>query len=351
MSKHQLRKEKDCLNCGSLVEERFCSHCGQENIPVRQSVGSLISHFIADIFHFDGNFFLTLRQLFTRPGLVPREYVRGRRKRYLDPIRMYLFTSAIFFLIFFSIAGPSDNLVNWDDDYVSTDERLELAGIWDKAIDSGRTELVPVFNYLLDTSYSIRLQNSKPIYTTNYFLVNIKGKERYLMPEKYTRSNRNRMFENWLSKPFEKFEKERRRNQKEADSRLLSRALHQFPYLLFLSLPFFALILKLLYSRHKELYYSDHAVFTLYQYILTFFLMLLFFGFAALDDLPGLGFLEFFTVVIFLSGGIYLFIAMRRFYQQGFWKTLFKFLSLNILATLVMVLLLIVLTLLAFVQY
>ncbi|MGV3656323.1 MAG: DUF3667 domain-containing protein [Chitinophagaceae bacterium] len=54
-----------------------------------------------DIFHFDGKFFDTLKYLFFWPGGVAKEYVKGRRNRYLDPIRMYLFTSAVFFLIFF----------------------------------------------------------------------------------------------------------------------------------------------------------------------------------------------------------------------------------------------------------
>ncbi|MFN2440519.1 MAG: hypothetical protein ABR503_15045, partial [Chitinophagaceae bacterium] len=54
---------------------------------------------------------------------------------------------------------------------------------------------------------------------------------------------------------------------------LLNDFLHKLPYMLFISLPLFALILKLLYIRHKNFYYSDHTIFTLFHYILSFMLL------------------------------------------------------------------------------
>ena len=101
MSHQPERKENNCLNCGTLVAGRYCQHCGQENVETKQSAGALVRHFVYDIFHFDGKFFDTMKQLLFRPGYVPKEYVLGKRSSYLDPIRMYLFTSAVFFLVFF----------------------------------------------------------------------------------------------------------------------------------------------------------------------------------------------------------------------------------------------------------
>ena len=50
--------------------------------------------------------------------------------------------------------------------------------------------------------------------------------------------------------------------------------LHKLPYLLFVSLPFFALILKLLYiRRRKQFYYADHGIFSVHHYILSFILL------------------------------------------------------------------------------
>jgi hypothetical protein len=84
------------------VGERFCTHCGQENLEPKESVGHLVRHFFEDITHFDGKFFVTLKDLIVRPGFLTREYVAGKRMTYLNPIRMYIFISAIFFIALFA---------------------------------------------------------------------------------------------------------------------------------------------------------------------------------------------------------------------------------------------------------
>ena len=100
VSNHQERKEKNCLNCNAEVAGRFCQICGQENIEPKESFWVLATHFLHDMTHFDGKFFSTLKFLLFKPGFLSKEYLKGRRTSYLHPIRMYVFTSAIFFLIF-----------------------------------------------------------------------------------------------------------------------------------------------------------------------------------------------------------------------------------------------------------
>src|SRR5436189_4808282 len=102
MSRIKERKEKTCLNCNAEVQGRYCQNCGQENTEPRETVWQLILHFFQDITHFDGKFFSTVKYLFLRPGFLSKEYMAGRRAAYVNPIRMYIFTSAFFFLIFFS---------------------------------------------------------------------------------------------------------------------------------------------------------------------------------------------------------------------------------------------------------
>src|SRR5690349_22469253 len=81
---------------------RYCHVCGQENVEPKESFLHLVTHFFNDITHFDGKFFTTLKDLLFKPGFLSKEYMIGRRASYLNPIRMYVFTSAIFFLLFFS---------------------------------------------------------------------------------------------------------------------------------------------------------------------------------------------------------------------------------------------------------
>jgi uncharacterized protein DUF3667 len=102
------RTEKNCLNCKTDLIGRYCHVCGQENLEPKETVWHLVQHFFNDITHFDGKFFSTVKYLLRKPGFLSREYMEGRRASYLNPVRMYVFTSAIFFLILFSLKGPSD---------------------------------------------------------------------------------------------------------------------------------------------------------------------------------------------------------------------------------------------------
>ena len=95
-------EEPRCGNCETTLTGPFCHSCGQENIELKESVWDIIAHFFQDITHFDGKFFSSLKYLVTRPGFLSTEYMIGRRASYINPIRMYIFTSAFFFLIFFS---------------------------------------------------------------------------------------------------------------------------------------------------------------------------------------------------------------------------------------------------------
>lgn len=100
MKKHY-RHENDCLNCGTVLEGKFCHHCGQENLQIKENFGHLMNHAISDYFHFDHQFFHTLKPLLLQPGKLTSEYMAGRRVQYLHPIKMYIFISLIFFILFF----------------------------------------------------------------------------------------------------------------------------------------------------------------------------------------------------------------------------------------------------------
>ena len=71
---------------------------------------------------------------------------------------------------------------------------------------------------------------------------------------------------------------EKYHNNRLAIINLLGKLQHSIPQMLFVLLPLFALFLKLLYFRHKNFYYTDHAIFTIHFYIFVFIEMLLIFG-------------------------------------------------------------------------
>ena len=158
------RKEKDCLNCGTMIQGRYCHVCGQQNLEPKESVWHLVSHIFNDITHFDGKFFTTLKDLLFKPGFLSREYVKGRRASYLDPIRMYVFTSAIFFLVFFSFFY-SDHSVNLETSKIKGKTLTQIAAMDSASFAEFTSEInkdddrpaVPMtrqeFNKFLDTDY------------------------------------------------------------------------------------------------------------------------------------------------------------------------------------------------------
>lgn len=345
MSHQPERKEKNCLNCGATVAGRFCQVCGQENSLPKQSAWGLITHFIYDVLHFDGKFFHTLRYLFSKPGFVPKEYIAGKRMRYVDPIRMYLFTSAVFFLIFFSIKSVTQSVFRSTETsrFMTRAERLEYASILREKertnqADSNTTRRL---NFLLDTTLIITLSDTinKPANDSSFF-IRLQQQD-YLMNVRPVNDVVQTNNSNFVGRQVRgKWEDFRRRygDDDRAFIKALSESIvHKFPYILFVSLPFFALVLKLLYRRQKIFYYSDHAVFTLYHYIFTFLLLLLFFGFRGLYDWSLWMVFRTMSVITLLSGGVYLFLSMKRFYGQGWRKTVVKFMLLNILAFLLLV--------------
>jgi hypothetical protein len=96
MSHIRLRPEKNCLNCGNYVADTFCSKCGQENKEPYESIWGMITHFVADILHWDGKFWRTIKTLFVQPGATSVDYIQGKRASYVLPIRLYLICSLIF---------------------------------------------------------------------------------------------------------------------------------------------------------------------------------------------------------------------------------------------------------------
>ncbi len=168
MSHIPQRKEKDCLNCGATVQGKYCHVCGQENVEPKETFWHMVTHFFYDITHFDSNFFHTIHHLVLRPGFLSKEYMLGRRASYLHPIRMYVFTSAIFFLLFFSFFS-SIAFKSTSDDPLTKEKRNELIEEQEKKLikEPGKTELIQQLELLKDTMKSVTMNDVEKLSTEN----------------------------------------------------------------------------------------------------------------------------------------------------------------------------------------
>jgi hypothetical protein len=81
-----------CASCARPLAGRYCSHCGEEAVDphaltVRHFVGHTLAH---ETLHLDGKIWRTLRYLFFRPGFLTAEYCAGRRRLYVNPVRILI---------------------------------------------------------------------------------------------------------------------------------------------------------------------------------------------------------------------------------------------------------------------
>jgi hypothetical protein len=87
-----------CENCGTSLEGHFCHNCGQKELHEHDwSLKHFLHEAWHEIAHLDSKIFLTFRLLLLKPGELTKQYLAGRRKPFVAPIRLYLAITAIFF--------------------------------------------------------------------------------------------------------------------------------------------------------------------------------------------------------------------------------------------------------------
>ncbi|CAH0239115.1 hypothetical protein SRABI118_02668 [Massilia sp. Bi118] len=90
----------DCPNCGAHVSGNFCHECGQETVLHPPSTREFLHEFVGHYVALEGKLLQTMKLLLLKPGQLSLEYMQGRRVRYIEPLRVYLTFSLIFFAVF-----------------------------------------------------------------------------------------------------------------------------------------------------------------------------------------------------------------------------------------------------------
>ncbi len=403
MSHLKERKEPVCLNCQTNpLYGRFCHICGQENLEPKETVWHLVQHFFNDITHFDGKFFSTVKYLLRRPGFLSAEYTKGRRAAYLNPIRMYVFTSAIFFIILFSLPSAQKVIqIN------QTPEKAVFKGLPELRSDQARLnakllhadeegkesigeELVNLrltmssirkdygdtttrkfskkqLEAMLTQAYSDSLQvaglppeareriraiiksandSSRHFNFLGWDQSRYRGVEQYDSIQAATPDSlKDGWFKHMMMRKLVHADEAYNHDPRGYQQHWVESFLHSFPKIMFLSLPFFALILRLLYVRRRKFLYVEHGIFTIHVYCATFMASLTLILLNELTNFVHWGWLKtvcnflIFFLVLYIF--IYLYKAMRKFYQQRRAKTIFKYFTLLLMAFIVNLVLLI----------
>lgn len=99
-----------CLNCGTNIQLEFCPECGQREIDTDPTLREFLAELAEEFLHWDGKLFKTYRMLLTKPGQLTMAYLEGRRVRYVSPLRVYLSCSILFF--FLSTVAPRQVVID-----------------------------------------------------------------------------------------------------------------------------------------------------------------------------------------------------------------------------------------------
>jgi len=331
MSHGRIRKEQVCLNCNARTFGPYCHICGQQNTEPRETFADLVIHFFNDITHFEGKFISSLRYLLVRPGFLTQEYIRGRRANYMNPVRMYVFTSAFFFILFFTLFD-SNSMFEFSESRKKNGDKDAQADLYKEAMERARTgtDTVLVNQLFGDGQTDTVIRQKRP--NTLNFSFEEGGASAYKSVQEYDSvqaSLPRQQKDNWVTKMAvrrsiyvrERYQGDYSAFLKEAFNHFF----HSFPKILFVSLPLFAFILLMLYTRHRNWMYVQHLIFTIHYFVFAFLWLLVLLVVTNLENwIPVLGA----SVVTFLWSIYffgYLYKAMRNVYNQSRGKTLLKF--------------------------
>lgn len=271
---------------------------------------------------------------------------------------MYVFTSAIFFLIFFSM-GKEENVIRVTDtsrnaaDIVKSLEKKKknyqeslrdsMPALARKPIEKALavvdSDLVLIRK---DTTAKNSLRSIKGNFNfmggtagTDYSNVAAYDSAQAAMPEEQRDSYIERRFVRQNIHLKEAYNSDGSAILKA----ILKKFKNLFPQILFLSLPLLALALQLLYVRRKKFYYVNHVIFTIHLYCGTFIIILAGMALEGIFRIFGYSAPEWVNVVLTIGGFFYWYKSMRNFYEQRRAKTILKYMLLLFLGLLIMTLL------------
>tara|TARA_R110001632_G_scaffold89396_4_gene192733 strand:- start:268 stop:1437 length:1170 start_codon:yes stop_codon:yes gene_type:complete len=349
----------ECLNCAHPLDltDRFCAYCGQLNTTKRLTIIDFFNEFVLSVFTYDSRFRHTLKDLLFKPGTITRYYVNGKRFHYANPFRFFLSASIFYFIILgalsffnegnsnlFTDNGGVSNGINVTDSIPNIDQ-IKLPPVLGKEMEdklnkdikkvvteynedtrearAKKDSIVNEYTYeymsekeLEDKDYISKVANKVKLFSDFYRTTKISNTKKALDSLKYSHSKTNI----WLYEKNEVYERVEKNPVRFAQY-LASKT----PFFLFFFAPLFALFFWLIYSK-KKFNYMEHLVFIFHIFSWVFVILLICLPIDSL--LPTSNLLA--GILLGLIGPFYFYKALRNFYKQKRFKTIIKFVFLNV---------------------
>ena len=344
-----LKSAEVCLNCGSTLSGQYCGNCGQRAETRLISIWQLLREAFGDLLELDSRVWRTLIPLTIRPGKLTRDYLEGRRARFMPPFRTYLVLSIIFFLVAFF--DPREEFgVFYDEEEVAEEQDAERSeaeeirdGVMRDLVEEGvltaeQAGIAPLPEASSSTEAAVEpavdsaeAGNENDEDDVDGF--NIRFDEDESDSPDSCDDIDSEDLPPWL---MQRISPERLKIMCErvvADDGKAwgSKLVDNIPAALIALLPLMALVLKMLYPLSKR-YYVEHVLFVVHYHAFFFLILSLQILFGRLISLLGLpGFFSgVTTAAVSIYIPIYLAMAMRRVYGQGWLVTIPKYFVLSV---------------------
>lgn len=232
---------------------------------------------------------------------------------------MYIFTSFVFFIVVFKLY-PADKpglnsmtVSGYSYEQIAEMDSIEFKN-FTKVLTRGRELTRQQYPLYVDSLFT---QSGNSIFglpyetEAEYDSLRLSGK----------------LKETWFEQKFTAMDfslRKQYKNQQAALEGIWDKLLHNFPKILFISLPFFTLFLSLIFIRKKDTYFVSHGIYAIHLYIFYFIILLVIFTVVAIKETTGWN-IDWLRGVLMIWLFIYEYKAMRTFYGQRRAKTVFKF--------------------------
>lgn len=332
----------NCLNCGHPLDlsDRYCPNCSQANSTKKLTLKDFFEEFLSNLLSYDSKLFLTLKALALRPGKITREYIAGKRLSYTNPFRFLLSLAIIYFLLL----GYNSEFESWNkfgsgNRASGYDLKSQLDHVEFQNEEEKRQALATLDSIKLEDFIENRLSNRDSTILANptkyfqeikdtgflkrygikfeFFRTVIKKDTIYNFEHSVAKFGIPQIAENKiiykLAASIAEIEKR--------PGTFFNSLFSKLPFATFFFLPFFSVFVWLVYIR-KKYTYTDHLIFSFHNQSLLFILLIVSYLVNAVFKFDSDG-------LFLLIFAIYLYKAMRNFYQQGRVKTILKYVFLN----------------------
>ncbi|MCH8347027.1 MAG: DUF3667 domain-containing protein [Proteobacteria bacterium] len=134
-----------CTNCGAGLYGKYCAVCGQRHFtgknPYWEMVEDMTDHLISP----ESKLWRTFAHLLLMPGIMTRNYFKGKRASYTPPIRLYLISLVAFFaaLALLDVAVFKLSMVASESVFTERDRAQALADIDERIAEATEQDQNP----------------------------------------------------------------------------------------------------------------------------------------------------------------------------------------------------------------